>query len=73
MEKYYQVTSAMQRGGNFNAIATTRNSASNKVADELMVRGIEVEDIYYRDDPHKHNEVMKCNDGSLVFIDRVLA
>lgn len=71
MEKYYQVTSAMRRGDNITKIASSRDSAVNKVADALEERNLEVEDIYYRDDPHKHNEVMKCNDGSLIFIDRV--
>ena len=71
MEKYYQVTSAMRCGDNITKIASSRNSAADKVANVLQERNLEVEDIYYRDDPHKHNEVMKCNDGSLIFIDRI--
>ena len=72
MEKYYQVTSAMRCGDNITKIASSRNSAADKVANVLQERNLEVEDIYYRDDPHKHNEVMKCNDGSLILIDRVV-
>ena len=72
MEKYYQVTSAMRYGDNITKIASSRNSAADKVANVLQERNLEVEDIYYRDDPHKHNEVMKCSDGSLIFIDRVV-
>ena len=72
MEKYYPVTSAMRCGDNITKIASSRNSAADKVANVLQERNLEVEDIYYRDDPHKHNEVMKCNDGSLIFIDRVV-
>jgi hypothetical protein len=72
MEKYYQVTSAMRCGDNITKIASSRGSAADKVANVLEERNLEVEDIYYRDDPHKHNEVMKCNDGSLIFIDRVM-
>ena len=71
MEKYYQVSSAMRCGDNIAKVTSSRDSAIDKVANVLFERNLEVEDIYYRDEPHKHNEVMKCNDGSLIFIDRV--
>jgi hypothetical protein len=72
MEKYYHVTSALQHGDDINTVALSRDSAIDKVGKVLNEKNLQVEDIYYRDDPHKHEEVMKCDDGSLFFIDRVM-
>lgn len=72
MEKYYQISSAVRRGGNISEVAYSRDAALNKVGAVLLDRNMQVQDIYYRDDPHKHNEVLKCEDGSLFFIDRVI-
>ena len=72
LEKYYQISSAVKRGSDISGVASSRNAALNKIGNVLMDRDMQVEDIYYRDDPHKHNEVLKCDDGSLFFIDRVV-
>jgi hypothetical protein len=72
MEKYYQITSAVHKGSDVAMIAGSRGSAIDKVGDILFDRDMQVQDIYYRDEPHHHQEVLKCEDGSLFFIDRVV-
>lgn len=72
MEKYYQITSAIRRGDNIEEVAHSRDSAINKIGRVLLERDMQVQDIYYKDDPHKHNEVLKCEDGSLFFVDRII-
>lgn len=72
MEKYYQITSAIRRGDNIEEVAYSRDSAINKIGRVLLERDMQVQDIYYKDDPHKHNEVLKCEDGSLFFVDRIM-
>lgn len=70
--KYYLITSAVKSGSNITKAVSSRNFALNYIAEHLGIN-VEVEDIYFRDEPHKHEQVLKCNDGSLFFVDRILA
>ena len=72
MKKYYQITSVIRRGDDVVGTARSRDLALNKIGKVLIERDLQVQDIYYKDDPHKHNEVLKCEDDSLFFVDRII-